>query len=87
MMDRIWDELRDLRRRQDSDFETMMVGFVTVRKAMEDLQASFEAYRRGSGQVLDKLQAAVVITQHENQMRFERIEQRLDDLEGKPPAA
>lgn len=58
-----------------------------LRCSAGNLRSSFSEYRQHSGEMFSHLKAAVFVMESSSEMRFQKIEARLDDLERRPPAA
>lgn len=58
-----------------------------LHRSAGNLRASFSEYRQHSGLMFSHLKAAVFVMESSGEMRFQKIEARLDDLERRPPTA
>lgn len=58
-----------------------------LRRSNTNLREASMAYRQDADQMFGQLKAAVFVLETSTNMRFERIESRLDELERRPPAA
>lgn len=58
-----------------------------LHRSAGNLRSSFAEYRTHSDEMFSHLKAAVFVMDSSSEMRFQKIEARLDDLERRPPAA
>lgn len=52
-----------------------------------NLRGSFSEYRRDSDQMFGHLKAAIFVLESSTELRFQKIEARLDEMDKRPPAA
>lgn len=58
-----------------------------LQRSAGDLRSSFSEYRQHSDEMFSHLKAAVFAMESSSEIRFQKIEARLDDLERRPPTA
>lgn len=58
-----------------------------LQRSNTNLRGSFSEYRRDSDQMFGHLKAAIFVLESSTEMRFQKIEARLDEMDKRPPAA